>query len=641
MQNLIKNKWVLLAGLFFLMVKLLWVITPTGIMGTPRLGDDALAYISLGDRTVWSSTQDSPVIQNILKIRNNEDVLTNELEFVRSRVTMRTAGTFASPSAFLMKGLQFFGLDHKILFAVFEVLIASALTFAITYSLLKIAGREAATFVLFVCALMIFPNQGLHFLIPSVFVLSLALVQFSLVLQENGFKPLALVLITLIMLLTHPIGQVYTLFSLCISIAKFFIFNAYVKRSFNAPFYLFVAALLWILIKELTGEVAPATTGMGGVSFSSLLINLYGFIRIIMRFVTNQPIFALCIFFGLINAWLTRKKMESLFIVTFGLLALMFVSLLVDLPGYPAELATRIFVPFSLFAIASFAVGTLSFSWPYILYLSGLIMVFMMAPHFYNLGMSNMNGRAEIYDSRKLNKEIANLPSGAPIIWMESDNALMAGLIEGGYKHPAIPFNMLAKSEDIFNYIDRGQPIYLATMAPSSLNGIAAKNIYSFTERFYGYGYSEYSSVSLDIANYDELYVRLRIANIDEINVYTDDGKSCSIGKLKDFRDWYVVDGCKNSKFINFSGNAKQAAFIGVSLEFPDEKRSWPWGSDLKMNAIPINKTEPVTVIFSYDYLFQSKLYPAFAQQLEKISFISDESGIIWMKTFAKPINNN
>jgi hypothetical protein len=639
MQYLIKNKKLVSACLFFLTVKLLWVIIPTGIMGTPRLGDDALVYMWIGNNTVLSSKLDAPAIKNILEIRRNDDVLTDELEFQRARVTMRTTGVNASPFVFISGGMQKFGLNHKFVFAILEAIIACILTFAIAYSLSRIVGEDAAGFVLFVGAFLIFPNQGLHFLIPGVFVLSLALLQFSLILRDDGVKRLPLILITLPMLLAHPIGQVYTLLSFSISIIKSLIVGRSYRGMLYVPIYLFVSALLWVIITKISGEVAPATSGMGGVSFANFMINFNGIVRIFLKFASNQPIFALCISLGLFNVWLLRRKQVNLFVITFGLLSLIFVSLLVDLPGYPAELATRIFVPFALFAMASFALGVVSYLNHYVLNFFVLIMIFMAIPNFYNLGMSNMNDRAEIYDSRKLNEEISNIPNDSPIIWMDTDNALMAGLIEGAYKHPAIPFNMLAKSQDVFNFVDRRQPVFLATMAPRNLNGIAAKNIYSFKKRFHGYGYSEFSRITLNIAHNinNKLFVRLQLNSISEIVVHGLNGENCSIEKLTGFKDWYIVNGCENLKDISFSGNSNNATFIGASLEYPDNKKSWPWGSDVKITAFPINKTDPIEVIFSYDYLFNSRLFPALKSEFDGISYISDYSGIIWTKAFAKP----
>lgn len=612
-------------------------------MGTPRLGDDALAYMWVGNNSVLSPKLDMPALQTILEIRGSSEALSDELDIKRARVTMRTTGVYASPLYVLIGGLQSFGLDHKVVFAIFEVTVASVLTFAIAFSLLKFAGSAAATFVLFVTAFMIFPNQGLHFLIPGVFALSLALLQFHLVLSDGRINLYLLIFITLTLLLVHPIGQVYTLFIFSISLLKTFLSNKYCLINYAPSLSLVFSAILWSLVVKFSGEVSPPTTGMGGLSFSNAIFNLSGLYGILSGFIVEQSIFSLAIFLGLINAWFIRKTLPNLSIITLGLFALMMSAVLVDLPVYPAELSSRIFVLFSLISLASFAVGALSLNKPYIIYLFGLIIFMMAVPRFYDLGMLNMNKRDEIYDSKLLNNEIAGLPSNASIVWMDSDNALMAGLIEGAYKHRAVPISMLANAEDIFDYVDRDGPVYLAGIPPKSLNGIAAKNFYSPSKRFYGYGYSEYSRLTIKLYNDhdDSIFVKLRVNSLGDISAQGEGGSFCSIQKLEDVKNWYRVSGCEKSRSISFVGQSEDAAFIGISLDYPNIKKSWPWGTGIKLTALPINKSSPVVVRFSYDFLFNSKLSPALQNQFDEILLLSDNSGLVWMKAFPKSVNED
>src|SRR3546814_11553806 len=63
------GKILLSCGLsIFLIVKVVWAVAPTQIMGLPRLGDDALVYVWSGANSAFASLSDSHAVRDIERL---------------------------------------------------------------------------------------------------------------------------------------------------------------------------------------------------------------------------------------------------------------------------------------------------------------------------------------------------------------------------------------------------------------------------------------------------------------------------------------------------------------------------------------------------------------------------------------------
>src|SRR3546814_10825859 len=139
------GKILLSCGLsIFLIVKVVWAVAPTQIMGLPRLGDDALVYVWSGANSAFASLSDSHAVRAIERLYGSSDPLRQDEQFELDRVSMRVIGSEPSPWWALTGGLISLGLSPTAVFAVLEVLPADTLAVGIDWLLSGLYGPAAA-----------------------------------------------------------------------------------------------------------------------------------------------------------------------------------------------------------------------------------------------------------------------------------------------------------------------------------------------------------------------------------------------------------------------------------------------------------------------------------------------------------------
>ncbi len=634
------RRWLAAAAALFLAVKLVWVLVPAAVMGLPRLGDDALVYLWSGVSSVAEPRLDKPAIRDIIQIRQEDASPPPALEHARARATMRTTGVTASPVALLAGGLLHAGVSHKLAFALVEAAIAVFLCFGIAYGVGQLCGQGAAAATLALLAFAILPNQGLHYLIPGVFVLALALVLWVTVLMRPARWLLALI-IAIIMLLAHPIGPVCVLVGIALLAGQ-----AIQARRLPSASVMSLAALgtsfpLWLATNAWIGVRAPLTGGLGGFSLAEVPRNIMGLAGHLKTLVLTQPVLFVLLLVGLVLAIRQRRTRPNAFLLAGVLAGVVLTTVAVDVPGYPGELPSRALIALLIVCVGiagtwllesfmplrrCWLVGTaaIGFAWC------------TQLPQFLHYGIENINSRHQIYDAAKLRSEIAALPANTTIVWLDSDVALMAGLLEGADRLHAVPYSMLAKPEDLRSWTTSTAPVMLATTAPERLNGMSLVRSWSLRPRFYGFDFRSYSSVLIDAAEATELPRFLRVAGGESrrLSVHAGDGRRCELEQPpSSAAQWLRVTGCEGARQLQIESDDRNLRVTGISQLLQATGCAWPWEvSGLRLIAVSRKGGESREMSFGYDNLLGVQTARALQSQFGTLTLNSCESGIVWLQ---------
>jgi hypothetical protein len=634
------RRWLVAAVALFLAVKLVWVLVPAAVMGLPRLGDDALVYLWSGVSSVVEPRLNQPAIRDIIQIRLEDASPPPALEHARARVTMRTTGVTASPVALLAGGLHHAGVSHNLAFALVEVAIAVCLCFGIAYAVGHLCGHGAAAATLALLAFAILPNQGLHYLIPSVFVLALALVLWATVLTHPARWLLALVT-AIAMLLAHPIGPVYVLVGIALLAGLAVKARRLPFASATSLAALGASFPLWLAINSWVGVRAPQTSGLGGFSLAEVPRNIVGLAGHLKTLALTQPVLFVLLLVGLVMAICQRRTRPNAFLLAGVLAGVVVTTVMVDVPGYPGELPSRALIALLIICVGIAGTWLLeSFMLLRRRWLLGAAVIGFtwctQLPQFLHYGIENINSRHQTYDAAELRSEIAALPANTRIVWLDSDVALMAGLLEGADRLHAVPYSMLAKPEDLRAWTTSTEPIVLATIAPERLNGMSAVRSWSLQPRFYGFDFDSYSYVLIDATVASEMphFLRVSGGKIGLLRVHAADGRQCQLEQSpSSAAHWLRITGCEGARRLQIESNDRNLRVTGISQRSLAPSCAWPWGaSGLRLIAVSRKGGERMELSFSYDYLLGVQTARAMQSQLGTLALRSCESGIVWLQ---------
>lgn len=631
-----ERKTFYIAILFIIFAKVFWIFGPTYAMGIPRLGDDSLVYLWTGASSVAHSQLDSTAIQDIVRVRNLNDAPNHETDFSRARVTMRVASVIASPYALITGELLKSQLDLKYVFAIMEFIIFLLLLVSLLFFGLKAYGYGPFSIALIVLSLAFFPNQGMHYFVPSVMVMSLSLVINSLIIRKQS--AFFVFVLSLVILLTHTIAQIYLLLVLL-----FIAITLLKERGFSRENVYYLVAMTfgvvaWQLIAYVSGVTYAKTTGMGEVDIENYLTNFYGFIQLMIGFTLNQPLIAAIVLYGACN---TRSLICSHRLLLLTYLIGVFVSFLINIPGYPADLTSRIFVPITIFLVLSASVhlwkqivlrGVGWAKWFSVIF---LLVFIVQYNHFIKEFFANINQRSQIVYENVLSKVLDQLPSNASIIWMDTDTQFMYSLLVGKSFLHAIPYKSVSHSEYI-KEIFKTDNLYVAAEYPERLNGISAlRGQYDFTRRFYGFDLKHYKTIVIENTDRSipEL-MYLKIENLQYLTVKDDQGAACKLTPSLNQSDWFSVSGCSKTHILITSASQK-GVLTGVQIGVLNQNQSWPWGSaSVNLTVYPRNDGfDFATLNFGWEVILG-------ADMMKDISFspnyvlrvVNDLSGVVLIK---------
>jgi hypothetical protein len=167
----------------------------------------------------------------------------------------------------LLIGLNKLGLDLMTAFKVVWSLGPLVFGLAFAYFLTSLFGAAAAGLALILLAFKVFPDTGLHYVVPSNLAMAMAVLIWGRLLKSGGQAPWTLAFGSLALISMHPIGAIYAVMSAALA---FLLADSKVRCKTYLPLLFVVAAVLLLFIFSAFTRVPliPNLLNMPGGSFS-------------------------------------------------------------------------------------------------------------------------------------------------------------------------------------------------------------------------------------------------------------------------------------------------------------------------------------------------------------------------------------
>lgn len=191
-----------------------------------------------------------------------------------------------------------------------------------------------------------FPDQGLHYVVPSNVCLGLALLMWSLIISRMKFSSLYLIAGILVLMSMHRIGIIYS----AISLLLYYINQAKLKNK-SVYYTCFIASIIIVIIYLLphfvSRPIMQSGPSLSSVSyFEQVKLNYQYSIEKISSwgFIIGFPIVPLVII--CIGVFYVKNK-HTIVALCIAII-LITIGVLYNVPGYPAELFSRTSIVFGI-----------------------------------------------------------------------------------------------------------------------------------------------------------------------------------------------------------------------------------------------------------------------------------------------------
>jgi hypothetical protein len=312
--------------------------------------DDSLTYILKTKQMQESLFQVAPALEDL---RRQLYAPSDNPEVARQRTL---AGSRIFPLyhplfSIILISLNKLGLELITAFKLVWSLGPLIFGLAFAYFLTRLFGAGAAGLALALLAFKVFPDTGLHYVVPSNLTMALALIIWGRLVSCQGKAPWTLALGSLALVTMHPIGAIYAVMSVALA---FLLAEGKVRLTTYLPM-LFVVLLvaLFLIIPAVTRLPSiPNLLVMPGGNFSPLamcrgaVISGLEVILVIVRFggglFGSPPIFCAAVVLG----WVTLSSNVRRPVLTILSLNLLFLfGALFYLSTHPADLFLRLWIP--------------------------------------------------------------------------------------------------------------------------------------------------------------------------------------------------------------------------------------------------------------------------------------------------------
>jgi hypothetical protein len=642
----------LAAGAALFLGARLWLILSAAlVMGMPRLGDDGFTYLWKGVQSGAGYATDRPALQDVLALRDLPDSPGEELNWQRSRVTMRAVGTLAPLGDAIYGTARLLQLNAKWTFAAVEVAVAVLLALGLARFLNVFFGAAAAGIGLGILAFTVFPNQGLSYLIPSTLALGLALLAWAEIASTSPRWWLAAIVCVALPFI-HPIGKAYLALVFAWPFAL-----ALVQRRFPGRRQLLavgavsmIPLALSLALPMVIPSLAPPSSGnLGGLSADGVMQQLPPLGDQIRELVRKSPLLVMLPIAAFLAAPVEADR--RLVALAALLLGALLASLLHHLPGYPAELASRVLVLAAILAagIAGKSAIVLWRSRRVLQLGTGVLLAAWIA----SAGASWVGRHAlqmqrpQIFDEQKLATRIGEVPAGAAIVYFEADIALFASLPLGADRRHAVILPMLKGSPDLARHLQRHSDRIGVVPVHPSLN-VLAKKVRGATAHRFGFPGHAISAFALgELQGLPGAVLWLYVVNdgsdaVIQVQLREErGGEPRPLAVAAGHRGWLRVAALP-------SGNP------GVTVHLPDDKVwvsgisfaepvpgiFWPWGSgaEVRYEYRKLKRPKGGRLGFSVDELLSEYGAREFAALVDRVRpVLSDDSGLVFLRLGPSP----
>jgi hypothetical protein len=631
--------------LFFL-IKLSLISVGLWSKEGPRLGDDAYVYLYYGEvadahplESIGPASLAQMAPPDRLAQASDQD------RFQANRVLMRTTKNARLFSLWPIKWLPTQNLSYYQVFWLYELAALLVITFGIG-CLTAALGVRRLWLSLPLIALAIFPGQGLHFFVPSTLALGVGMGLWGVALSRNS-HPAILFLLAIGCLAAHQIGLVHVAVG-CVLVVAIWLMG---QRSWQTALIELGALIASVVAFTLTLRLFETGLGVSHdftrFGWGALLDNLAGYPRALMGFAHNDPVTALLSFVGMV-VLLTRKSVwtwrvlpqDRLLLLALVLLSVVGVTNLYIIDGYPAEVPFRIL---TIVMILSFVALADRWEWPGPLVLRQVIWggcLIGLTGAVLHHEMDNRDSRWPEIDRQVLAQQIATVPQDQPILYLETDYALMAALMAGGMERAAYVPAMLALDE-------AETEARLSEAPPAAVMGLLPKAFRSrsyfwwplWEKAKYGFDLRHNGKVELIFPAPGQAF-SLNWEGAEPPRVHTENVGSCAITQRS--ATWFDVpsDCLRDAQETAFEIRG-DGIVLGVRTEDMPDTLQWPWQRSIVLKYIPgaawLWTARPFQT--SFDPVEQGRLSVNWdpAKVLVDAQVVSDAGGIVWMVPSVAP----
>jgi hypothetical protein len=639
--------------LLFVGARLALVVSAALAMGMPRLGDDAYTYLWKGELFARGYSSQTPAQQDVLALRALDDAPDAALDWQRSRITMRASGAVAPVGDAIYAATRLLPLDAKWKFALVEAGIALVLAVALARFLSTFFGPTAAGLGLVLLAFTVFPNQGLSYFIPSTLTLALGLLAWAEIARPAPRWWLAAML-CVAMPFVHPIGQLYLALILAWPIA------VWMGRAGALPSHALaklgliavVPLALALVLPRVVPMLAPPPSGnLGGFALGHVVEQVPALGRYLIAVLAASPLLLLVPATAVAvtrAAWLEPRIVALIGLVLCALGA----SLLHQLPGYPAELASRILVVLVIVGAGvagkaatllwqdrragAIAVGVLFGAW---IAVGGW---FWLARHALEMQ------RPQIIHDTALRSRLAELPDEVAIVYFEADIGLFASLLQGADRHPAVVLPMLKGSPALTAGLTR-HPLQLGLVPVSPGLNVLERKVWTVTAHRFGFPGHAVRSLRLAVPAAVEgqalwLHLGGRVDGQSVAQRLSYDGGRAEVGTLRlaprDDGWMEIVRLEAGLRQVELTLPDADLWVTGIALDAPEPRNFWPWASGLELEFAYRGPVRPKrrSMHFAIEALLAEYRAADFAALVDlEHPVVSDDTGLVFLRLRAAP----
>lgn len=332
-----------LFGLVFLAV----IATPMLVRDSVVAPIDSYFYIAKGEQLLSCPKQDCPALTDLLLQGMASETGDGTADEDRRKLLQRVHYMYHAAHSVGLAMLNTVGIDWEAGLNTLSLIGAVLIAVGLITLLYTLWGAGPAGLALVFLAFEVFPGfHGLHWVVPSTFALGLGLCLWSAILIRPRWLDVALPAAVLLLVWMHPVGRAYAALALAFYL---FLMPWRERRSWTA---LAVAGFAWTT-PGLAAIAFPGPTFSSGAFlvpegwnyWQGIVDNGRSALSQILDRFANPTGMIMLIGAGIGLASTPPERRRTVWL-TVGLLAGMAAaSLLHTLPGYPAELFRRLWVP--------------------------------------------------------------------------------------------------------------------------------------------------------------------------------------------------------------------------------------------------------------------------------------------------------
>lgn len=645
---------VLIAGIFcFALARLFMIFVSGYYMGLPRLGDDALIYISKGTSFYNGYNLKSKLRESV----NSQLSIQDHVDLNQIKTNWRIANQAVGGANYLQD--FFAGIIYKltgnsrITFVIMETVIALIMTSCLAYFLIALWGQAQAGWTMFLISGLLLPGQGLHYLIPSTLALSLGFLLIA-VCAQPGKRYWTILALSTCLAFIHGIGAVW------ICVAAFLSIVLLIQRRNEdrrihiemATAGILLALFVPLAIKFWLGKSvaffsAPYISAAppSGDLFEIIQTNFRGLQAVILSMPLNYKLLMILAVLSFPLAVFKRLIDLRTAAVTSIIVFLLVPAALVQVPFYPGEVLIRMCVAASIPLIAVLIqcglwVSRTSDALLYGFKVGLIVLSAFFVRDFVKYIEENFE-RPYVIDDVIYKKFVSSLDSKKDrLFFLETEYSFRLSVANGDVNFESFHWPLLNHQSQGITYLTSNQSVILISPVTNSLNSVNQFDPSARIKRKIGFLSEMVSTIVLASKTQFPPSIQLFIQNSGPatfISVST--AKDETIKIPSQFQGWISVNTAGASE-ISISLNKEPELLLGglnTAANTPPDKSNWPWGQDIRATIFsrkaPIRKVE---VDFSVNGILKEHDAQHLLPNIQSFETLNDQSGILFAKVVWK-----